>query len=221
MDKKSKNKNKVEEKFEMPKWMDCSWRRIPCGKNNCPICGRIKKDRQRHIKKGEDPDTMEAALEDISRNFKEVMEVIREDARKHGFDIDNVKLEEIKEPPRPHEFPIYNKIKNWHHDIYKIADESDATNSAWLFNEEAEDLLWYSNTILAKTYRQLCNTWQMEHGEDYGDEDHKYTRYVLGECLSILKNALAALSRMEIEQKLKLNLALVYLTGIEKDILEI
>lgn len=221
MNKQSKKEREVEEVFEMPKWMDCSWRRIPCGEDKCPICGRIKKDRQRHIEKGENPDTTESALEDISRNFKEVMEVIREDAKKHGFDIETQDVEEIKEPPRPNEFPIYNKLKNWHHDIYKIADESDATNSTWLFNEAAEDLLWYANTILAKTYRQLCNAWQIERGEEYGDEDHKYTGYVISECLSILKNSLLVLSRMEVEQKLKLNLALVYLTSIEKDILDI
>ncbi|MBU4298954.1 hypothetical protein KJ636_02845 [Patescibacteria group bacterium] len=38
--------------FQMPKWMECNWRRVPCGKENCPICGRIKKDRQRLIYSG-------------------------------------------------------------------------------------------------------------------------------------------------------------------------
>lgn len=35
--------------FKMPKWMDCVWRRVPCGKWSCKICGRIQQDKLQHV----------------------------------------------------------------------------------------------------------------------------------------------------------------------------
>ena len=64
-------------KFKMPKWMECTWRRVPCGRDDCPICSRIKKDRQRYIERGEDPDAAESVFEDVSRNFKEALQMIK------------------------------------------------------------------------------------------------------------------------------------------------
>ena len=37
--------------FKIPKWMDCTWRRIPCGRDSCSICGKINKHRRELIKK--------------------------------------------------------------------------------------------------------------------------------------------------------------------------
>ncbi len=28
----------------MPKWMECTWRRVPCGQDECKICSGIKQD---------------------------------------------------------------------------------------------------------------------------------------------------------------------------------
>jgi hypothetical protein len=78
--------------------------------------------------------------------------------------------------------------------------------------------LWYANTILAKTYRQLCNRWHVARGDDYGREDYLYTQYVLAECFRILHKALRALGGMDIEQKNKFALADYFLTEIEQEI---
>ena len=67
-------------KFKMPKWMDCAWRRVACEKDSCPICGRINKDRKRHIEAGEDPDDIGMVFEDVGRTFKETLELIKKDA---------------------------------------------------------------------------------------------------------------------------------------------
>jgi len=72
-----------------------------------------------------------------------------------------------------------------------------------------------------KTYRQLCNRWHLENGDDYGDYDHEYTGGVLRECLKILKEAFVALSELSLEQNGKLAIAAIYLAGLEKDILNI
>jgi hypothetical protein len=206
-------------KFVMPKWMDCTWRRLPCNQDDCPICGRIKRDRERHLAQGENPDSMEAALEDVSNNFKEALSMIKKDAERLGIDITNI--ENIPEPPQSHEFPLYNKIEKWRHSIYHMAEQAEDDLEAWPFLEAGEDLLWYANTILTKTYRQLCNRWHLEQGDEYGKEDYDYTKYVLSECLDILKTALEDLANTYQEEKGKFNLALIMLSGFEKEILKI
>ena len=47
-----------ESDFKMPKWQDCTWKRVPCGKDDCKICGKAKRRRAMHLLKGEDPDDM-------------------------------------------------------------------------------------------------------------------------------------------------------------------
>lgn len=208
-----------ENKIMMPKWMECTWRRVPCDKGNCRICGKIKKDREQHIVNGEDPDSMGAIIEDVSNTFKEALATIKKDAEAKGFNITNI--DDIQEPPKPKEFSLYNKIKEWHDGISKIIKEAEEVESFWLNTEEAADLSWYNYTVIAKTYRQLCNRWHIENKDDYGNFDYEYTKYVLEECFKILKNSLSILSKIDSNEKGKLILSLMHLPTLEKDILEI
>ena len=206
-------------KFEMPKWMECTWRRVPCGRDDCPICGQIKKDRQKHIEKGENPDSMESAFEDVGRNLKEAISMIKRDVERFGIDITNI--EDIKEPPEPESFPLYKEVKKWEKEVSKIGDEAELSGSWWIHTEAAADLFWYSRTLLAKTYRQLCNRWHIKNGDDYGKFDHKYTRYVLKECLKILKNSLKELVSNNYPQKRELDSIYSNLLKLEKQIIKI
>ncbi len=208
------------EELKMPKWMECTWRRIACGKQDCPVCGRIARDRQRHIEKGEDPDSMESVFEDVGRNFKEVLQMLKKDAELLEIDITNI--ENIEEPPKPEKFPLYQKVKRWHNSVYAIANSP--TVGFWVKTEEAQDLLWYSNTLLVKTYRQLCNRWHIKNGDDYGDFDHQYTKGVLKECLKILKKSLQKIIKgggSSLPQKKELGLILLNLSKLEKEIIKI
>jgi len=208
--------------FKMPKWMECTWRRVPCGKDNCPLCGRIKKNRQKHIDRGEDPDDLKSVFEDVGNNFKEALMMIKKDAERIGIDITNIdNTKGIKEPPAPKKFPLYRKVSRWRELIEEILKEASMSESLWLETEAADDLMWYRNTLAAKTYRQLCNHWEIENGDDYGDFDYKYTKYVLQECLKILKNSLAYLSLLNSGQKGEFILALNKLQLLESQILRI
>ena len=205
--------------FTMPKWMDCAWRRVPCGKDECKICGRIKQDRMRHIMKGENPDSMKSAFENTGRNLKEVLEMIRRDAKKRGIDITN--LEDIEEPPKPEEFPLYNTVSQWCEALDKTARSAKETGRPWFYTEVAANLLWYKNTLLSKIYRQLYNRWERERGNEYGKVDSQYTKYVLEECIKILKQSLAQLPELNSTQQGEFKRALVRLAELEKQILEI
>lgn len=202
---------------KMPKWMDCGWRRLACGKQSCPICGRIQQYRLRHVMAGKNPDDIESCLEDVGNNFKEILARIKEDCDKHGIDLTNV--ENINEPPEPEDFPFYLKIENWRKNVLDIA--SQPKFEFWVQTEAGQDLLWYINTLTTKTYRQLCNKWHIENGDEYGDFDYQYTGSVLKECLGILKKSLQELTQGNIAQKIELNKILSEFLGLEQEIIKI
>jgi hypothetical protein len=206
-------------KPSIPTWMDCAWRRLPCEKEDCPLCSQIAKDRERHLAKGEDPDEISVALEDVGNYFKKTLKAIRKSAKENGLNLLNMK--KLKEPPEPQDFPMYHKVNNWRNGIHDIADDSDDVSSTWLFSDAGEDLLWYSNALAAKTYRQLTNRWHLQSGSDYGDFDYEYTQYVITECVQLLKKALGELIDMEIAQRGKFSIALMSLAGFENDIKKI
>ena len=204
--------------FKMPKWMECTWRRVPCGKDDCPICGRINRDRQQHIEKGEDPDDLKSVFEDVDQNFKEALEIIKKDAESKGFNITNI--ENIKEPPNPKEFSLYREVEKWNKSAMALGDMAKAFGEFWVYTEPAADLFWYANTLMTKTYRQLCNRWHIKNGDDYGEFDRQYTGYVLKECLEILKKSLKELAD-SYPQKQELNLLYSNLLKLEKKIIKI
>lgn len=199
--------------------MECTWRREACGKDNCQICGRINRDRRRHISAGEDPDSWESVFDDVGRSFKEVLQIIKRDAAAKGFDITNI--DNIQEPPKPDKFPLWRKVRAWHKEITKLAQRAEKAEELWFGTEEAADLLWYMNTLHAKVYRQLCNRWHLKAGDDYGEVDYEYTQYVLKECLRILEKALSELSALDTKDKAKFLVALGQAQDLKKQILKI
>jgi len=182
--------------LKMPKWMDCTWRRDRCGKDECRICGEIKKDRQRHIERGEDPDSIESAFQDVGRNLAEAMRIARRNVKKLGIDVENIWDEDIdiERTSEPQDFPLYNQVAEWRKGVHNFAQATHEQEDPWLLTEEAEDLLWYCNTLCAKVYRQLCNKWHIERGDEYTKFDYDYTKWVLGECMAILEKSLSQLS---------------------------
>lgn len=205
--------------FNIPKWWECGWRRVACGKKSCVLCGRILGDRQKHIERGEDPDDMKSVLEDVGGSLSEALAMIKQDARRMGIDIANI--DNIKEPPRPDKFALYRRVAKWRGIVSEIIARAEESQSLWLFTEVAADLMWYKNIVAAKTYRQLCNRWHIDHGDDYGEVDVVYTKYVLTECIRIMKKSLHELSLLASEQKAELMLAAGRLAKFESEILTI
>ena len=207
--------------FKISKWWECTWRRVPCGKYECKICGKIKQDRLRHIMKGEDPDGMKSVFEDVGNSLGGALAMIKQHAAEMGIDITNINEAELEEPPEPEVFPLYKKAAEWQKEVTTIIQDADLRGSAWLFTEAAADLGWYKNTLDAKIYRQLCNRWHLDRGDEYGDVDHKYTKYVLKECIKILKKSLAKLSSIGSLHSGELTRVLSRLKDLEGTILAI
>lgn len=202
---------------EMKVWQDCSWRRIACGRKDCPICGPEEERRLGHIEKGETPDSLEAAFFDLTDIFTQTKNLLSADAKKMGIDLTDLPEEEEEEPaPRPETYPIYNEVADWMQGIYKISEESDEVSSAWLYTEAGDDLLWYARTLKAKILRQLRTFWEIDKGKDYLDLECAYTGYVLNEVFKILRGALTELIVGNFPQAQKFTLAWLVLTGIEE-----
>ncbi len=175
--------------FGLPKWMDCAWRRVGCGKDECPICGELRRVRQeQEIFAGETPN-IEHVLEDMQDNFEEMVSAMKTDAEEMGIDMSE--LEDMQQPPAPEEFPLYRRVWEWTRTVHNIEHEAAQNGEFWPMTEASADLLWYSRTLAAKVYRQLCTLWQKERGSDIGEADMAYTAYVITECNTILREALS------------------------------
>lgn len=207
--------------FKIPKWWECGWRRVGCGKGECRLCGMLKQNELRHIMKGEDPGSMESVFADVGRGFEDALQMIKQDAAEKGIDITNIDELASREPPEPDEFPLYRKVREWRELIFGIFDMGIAAESAWIYTEAAADLKWYSDMIVAKTYRQLCSRWELDRGEEDAGIDYKYTKYVLRECVDILKKSLSEISSADFPQAQMLSDSLIKLRILEESIMEI
>lgn len=207
--------------FKVPEWWECQWRQIACGRDECRMCGRINRSRQKHIDKGEDPDSMEAAFEDIKETFAEVKEMLSKDAKKMGIDLNNLP-DEIDDTPKAEEFPLYNQVMKWYTLLMTTISNAHQSGEECLESEPAKDLMWYKNTILVKTYRQLCNRFELDKGDDIADVDYEYTRYVLAESIKIVKKSLEEIIKnYSTLQEVNLKLALSQIKDLEAEILTI
>lgn len=215
----NKKQKKYKNTFEIPKWMECSWRRITCGRYNCPLCGKIMKGRQKYTDIEVNYEFINIRLEDAVDNITDVLKIIKQDAKDRGIEITNIKG--TKKPPESHKFPLYNKMLILTEYIHQIGKDAEYDDEFWLMTEEAADLFWYSYTISSKTYRQLCNRWYIKKDNEYGDFDYEYTQHVLKECFTILKASLSKLIYIDSFQKNRFKLALDNLNDLQKDILKI
>lgn len=210
------NKLKKEKEFNIPKWIDCSWKRISCGEDSCPICGKIKKERENHIKNGEDPNDIAVSFLDISKTFNKILKEIKKDAKNMGIDISKIIIK--KEPPPPYEFPLYNEIKKWRDSMFFIIKRAVIRKETLVFTEAFDDFLWYIDLLPIKAYRELCNKWELENGEEDNDYDYIYTKYVLSECLKILKESLATFMIFNSEEKQFFIINMASLMSLEEEI---
>ncbi|MGM0438912.1 MAG: hypothetical protein ACQEP3_00535 [Patescibacteria group bacterium] len=177
----------------MPEWMDCTWKRVPCMKEDCPICSKLKDIEEENS---------------LFQRGEFLIEVAGEKGTEENL-------------PGPEEFPFYLEIKEWLEEIISIADKSKNSGDFWIFTEEAADLFWYMNVVSAKIYRQLCNRYLIENSEKDKAVDYKYTRYVLTEALKKIKKAIKEISKSNPTQIRELREAKEKIEDLEEKIFNI
>jgi hypothetical protein len=205
---------------EIPTWMDCTWRRVPCGKEVCHVCG----DEATQIPGGEGhvsdaTNSPETIFEEVAHSLEEALTMVRKHAEEMGIDITGTN--NIIAPPKPKQFLLYRKVEEWHEAVHSIVEDAITAGSLWIHTEAAADLFWYTHVLSSKVYRQLCNRWSREKEGDLDMVDYDYTKRVLQECLTTLQKSLAELSLLKTGQKGELMLYLGRLKDLEKQILEI
>lgn len=206
--------------FEMPDWQECVWRRIACGQMTCTMCTREAVAIQKAIDAGIDPDSMEAAFMTVHDSFAEVRELISKDAQRLGIDLNNLEDIEMPNPPKRETYPIYKKVRDWHKELVNFVSEQSGWGATWFETEAGKDLLWYKNTLLVKTARALNGRWSIENGEEDAEVDYLYTKYVIAECVKILKLAFEDLRR-DMPDDMSLMLFHSQLAGFEQELVAI
>ena len=179
---------------EVMTWLDCAWKRTSCGKDNCPICGKIKRDKEKLVREGKNSDSIQSALDSFGANLAEAMALIQKDAEAMGIDISN--LDDVVAAPEVEFFPLAVRVEKWYLNIINLYNKKSARGAAWLLTEEALDLNWYAGTFNAKVYRQLCNKWYLDNEKNYGDFDYSYTSQVLKEVSEIIDKSFISLLPM-------------------------
>lgn len=212
-------KNQQGETFEMPIWQDCGWRRITCGQDKCPMCGRLKRQKEKCIAKGLDPDSWEAVMECVSDNFSEVSMLLKKDAERLGIDLDNIKDIKIPEPPEPETYSVYEKLMELREGVFNLFGEAKEWGETWPELEAGQDLSWYINSLPIKYYRAVSGKWGMENGEEEAWVDYYYTKRVVLEIIKILGNAFVALRREQNSRALQFQILHSQLANLKTEIL--
>lgn len=234
----SHTQEKIEEKivrpktirgFRIPEWWDCEWRRVPCNKKSCKLCGKLQRERERHIAAGEDPDDPEVFMHDIEKSLEETKVMIEREMKRMGVAIEEIDIEEEKRDDlflkKLKSHPLQKKVMKWAHAVHDIFHRAMDTNTLWLGTEAAANLNWYSPLLAVKTARQLSNNEEIKQGDDetreVAETDHEYIRYVMKECIHILEASLNELALYASLQKSELSLALMTLRALKKQLLEL
>ncbi|MBU0648669.1 hypothetical protein KJ969_00965 [Patescibacteria group bacterium] len=186
---------------DMPAWQDCTWRRIACEKPDCRICGKIMKQRQNHIERGEDPDSMEFVLQDVMEDLQETRDLIQKSAKHMVVDLSNLEDIDMPEPPRPDKYPLYKELMRWRKNVYDSMGKARQSKALWPDTDAARDLAWYANLLPVKTYRLLSDKWEIQNGDDLAKFDYDYTKYVVHECVNILEKSFSSLHTLAPSQK--------------------
>lgn len=214
---KSSRKKRVaarKKKNAIPTWMDCVWRRIPCGKESCPICSVPKSEADTSPSVDELWKSLEEGNElqknDLARLSRRMWEA--------GFAFEKVESKQAR-PPEPHAFAFYRKIRHWQQSLFGIINEAQDLGYLWPYSEASADIFWYANVLLAKVYRQLIAQKSISKSIHSRDPEYQYTQYILEECVGTIKKALHELSYLQSDQKAELILALSRITKLEDEII--
>lgn len=142
--------------------MDCSWKREPCEKKDCPVCSSEKS---------------------------------------------------IGELPVLQESLIYKMVKDWTEEVFTVVEDAEEDGDFWMFTRAACDLFWYSNVLLVK-----CSVLTQSESLSF---ENNYARYVIRECLKIVKKSIKEIISHDPVSKRELKSLFSQVNKIEKEILDL
>lgn len=183
--------------------MDCSWRRLPCGKEDCKVCGPISHLHFEHLNRGEN----HGSLEDTERIITKAVK--------------SINVAWSTEEPQIEDFPIVIMISNWRDSVFSLISNSSAWEKGWIDSEAVADLTWYAGVLCSKTFRQNLNRLDLKNGDPAAVPDYEYTQSVLKTCFRILKKAISLVYIFDVERQSLWRVLRTELMDLEKQILTI
>lgn len=206
-------------KFRVPDWWDCQWRRTACGSDGCAFCNAV--GTRRHLAVEGDTDPIHV-LASVDNPIQDAMAYLAAEMDAEGWQEGAVNDADATQPPEPSQFGLYNELLEWYDDVMDIVHDAYSDEISWAQTDAAADVTWYASTLLAKAYRQLTTRWEFENAKDLAtDIDYIYTRYVLGECLRIVRRALKELAFLPSPDQRSLRTAEILLAQFEMRVLSI
>ncbi len=155
---------------EVPSFMECTWKKVPCNKKDCPVCG-----------------------EEFSSTLNPEKEIFPNMISKKPFG--------------------YVAVMEWNEEMFEVTEEAEEEGDFWMFTNSASDLFWYSNVLLAK-----CS---LLAKEEYLSFESNYARYVVRECLKIMRRSLKEIISFDPLKAEELKDLLYDIEKIEKDLLRL
>lgn len=195
------------------------------------MCGKLQKQRDRHIAAGEDPDDPRLVFADVAESLEEAKVMLEKGMKKFGLDPAKLKAEVMEDGGVEYEIPasalklhpLQKQTFDFIEATHEIFHGAMETESLWIETEAADDLNWYPPIVAAKLSRQLDNLDELAKiGDEKGAEiDCVYTCYALTESLRILEASLRELAGYASPQKGELSLALAKLLALKKQLTKV
>ncbi|MDP3888495.1 MAG: hypothetical protein Q8Q24_00480 [bacterium] len=162
----------------------------------CRVFQDTEKSRQKFIKEGKDPDSLECVFETIKESFEQTAKLLKQDAKRLGIDVSKINLEEEKEKA-PADFPLYKliikfskKLEGLLSELRFVPMEADPV----LVIENTEIVSYYHLMLPAKIYRSCLSKTEEDAGEEDWYKDSKTSAFIALNALLQITEALSNLA---------------------------
>jgi len=145
----------------------CDYRCEKCPwTEHCTVYQQEISDHLMLMAEGIDPDSWEGTLKVVQRNFEEVHNMLEEDAKRFGIDL-NVPLEPLPKPPETElEKRAESCAFRLHHLSKKIVASESFIHLENILHEAFEDLMWNNLLFAVKLKRAMHGIWNYQNETD-------------------------------------------------------
>lgn len=181
--------------IKLPLWLDCTWRRVPCSKKQCPVCSLLTEEEKKLLARGEGEEFVCDVLDDlrysIAESFLAVIETpVRSQHGRRAF---------AKRSPR--RFPLYRTVDRWHEQLHDVYSDGDNAESFWVQTSDAADVDWYVHVLLDFVHRQLLYLERNSVQSLRTSIPAAYACYVIQLTTELIKDGLNRLALLDSTEK--------------------
>jgi len=164
----------------------------------CKICREEIETNEKYRREGKDPHDMKIVFEEISENLGKAMQMIAEDAKRMGLDLNDIP-DDYEELPKSETYPLYKLMRKYGDQVGKVIKQLSVIpiDADVRLVEKAVDALAHSQFYIgAKIARAFASRWE-ERKDPIREEamDAKTSAFLAYVALERNSRALLALSK--------------------------